>query len=665
MSKLTSGIRLSLIAGSVLGAAIAASAQEQVIVRAPLGVTPEAERLLAESVEPRRLDLMEGDDLLSVARRDCGRLTATYVDLLLAANESQSTNRMAIVPACFVVRTDESVNVREGDTWASLASREVGVAGNRTLGRIFMRNAGLGVRSNAVLSSEAYIPSSIKEVTLPVTTEAVSYVAGPNVEATTLASRLREALNTPPGAPEPVSTNDELVLEAGILSNLERSPVCPETPRARGAWPFPSAEVIEIISRNEILLGPGGVGSAIVAVVDNGIDGVMTDAFPLEEFAVSALERNNPNDRIDQDGNGFFDDVVGTNIHWQGPPVAYPDAPEAGHGTMMASLALGGTEFRNARRAAGMSIHVRIRPISIVRRTVEGSPEGNVVFYRMPSEGLFKAVNYADLVGASIVNLSVSNPNRPQPIVDALYNRSNLLLIVAAGNGAVDLDDTDTYPASLSRDDGGFRGRVITVAAHNQDGCLSGFSGRGRETVDLAAPGEDILAIGMGGAQITDEGTSQATALVSFTAGQLRAAGLIQAAAIKERLIASVDLVPGLELVVRWGGTLNVPKALSINEDVLELTAGERVYGLLAGPLAVRDVCPAQTSDQRRILKVSRSAGAQAAGNLRLLVRDRGVIGAIEIVECAASPDAVSFTRRDGTTTTFLWDEISDLVPRT
>jgi len=640
---------------------VAAEKATQIIARAPLGATPAAERLLAASAEPRRLKLVAGDDTLSVARRTCGRLTETFVQLLGEANISVPAGE-AVIPACFVTRLDQRVKVDTGETWRRLANRTSGTAGLKTLSGILTSNAAAASADGSIWTVAASkIPRTVEEVTVPVTTEPVVYRPRPGVEAERLADDLRAALGTAAPVVTVATTGDEFTLEAGVAPALAAPTTCraPATPIV--AWPFDVAEVAAVMARNRSRIGVGT--PTTIAVIDNGIDGVMTAAFPIEEFAANQLELANPNDGVDQDGDDYFDDVVGTNIYDQGPPAAFPQAIYPAHGSMMASLALGGGDYRAWRRATGVAPSVRLRVVSIVRRSVAPSPQGNVTRYSLPTEALGRAVTYAETGGATILNLSVSTPNRLQEVEDALYNRANLLLVVAAGNAATDLDSNDRFPAALSRDNSR-RGRVVTVAAHNQGGCLSRFSGHGAETVDFASPGERIRATGLSGTEVVDEGTSQATAITSFVAGQLRASGLTLAAAIKERLLASVDLDPAYRGLVRSEGRLNVAKALSVSDDVLELAQGTaRLYGRLTARPGVHEVCPALPASTGVLLKVSRRIDGGSANEVRLLVRIRANRGETKILHCVPDPGPMTLTTVNGQSVTFHLSDVGDLVP--
>jgi hypothetical protein len=664
--KVASAVAIVSAAGTSIAYA------QSIVARAPTGTTPEAEKLLAASAEPRRLSLQSGDSAFSIARQSCGRLTPTYVRLLQAANKPDSTPKgMAIIPACFVVRPNQTVEVRSGETWGALANRTVGVAGRITIGDIFASNEQVLRPGPITNSASVAIPDGLNEVSVPITTEAVVYKTKSGVDAESLAMELSSALAAPTGLATTPTAKDEFRLNTGIGADVVRKEICPAVPRSLSdPWPFSLQEIALILARNTAHLSSLGSSSTttVVVVVDNGIDGIFSPNFPEDDFDVSVLEKANPADNIDQDRSGFSDDVVGTNIYDGGQPFAFLAAPMAAHGTMMASLALGGKDYRAWWHQNRVGAKIKVRAISIVKHSVVSSQTGNQHRYGMPTEALEKAVEYATGRGLSIFNLSVSTPNRIVPIEDALYNRANLLLVVAAGNDAsnLGLGKTPVYPAVLSNRDLSYRGRVITVAAHGRNGCLSGFSARGAKIVDLAAPGEDIVATGIGGIEVIDEGTSQATALVSFTAAHLRAAGVDQSRLIKDRLIATVDLGRQFSGTVRSEGSLNVVKALSIFDDlvVLKSEGGRPFFGKLQATIGPSSICPTLTGDNRTVLKVSQRVDGGDPSYVRVLLRDNNLNGELEVVYCEPSSQQIQIQTVEGNTLSFAWSDVADLVPR-
>lgn len=649
-----------------------AKSSAEIVARAPTGVTPKAERLLAASAEPRRLQLRPSDNLLSVARRLCGRLTDTYVEILLQANKGEKAPPdTVVIPACFATRLNENVKVIPGESWTELATRSVGVAGTKTLSGIFASNSD----SPVFAWSRAFepIPRHLKQIEVPVGTEPVAYQVKPGIDATAFVAELNGALGAPAALTTGPTAEPELKLEAGVDPAVGGTSICPSGGWTTRAWPFSIPDFSVVMNRSVaryVELGGERDKVGAVAVIDNGVDGIFTSAFPEEDFVISVLERAKPSDGLDQDNSGFADDVVGTNIYQGGQPVALPGPPGAAgvaapaHGTMMSSLSLGGIEYRTWAQQTSASRRVKIRPVSIVRHTVETSTGGNTHKYAMPTDSLGKAIDYAARNGATILNLSVSTPIQLASVEDALYNRANLLLVVAAGNSRVNLDQRALYPAGLSNFDNAYRGRVVTVAAHNAQGCLSSFSGRGKDSVDLAAPGENIRAVGLNGIAEVGEGTSQATALVSFTAAQLRSIGMDQARSIKERLIASADLNAAFIGHVRSEGALNIPKALDIYQNVLELAASRTpMVGELPFPLTVSAVCPSLSADDRKILKASRRIDGGAAGQMRLLAVSSDDRGRMEVLHCAPSNESMTFKLLNGSNVQFRWSEVWDLVP--
>lgn len=612
--------------------------------------------------------------MLGLARTFCGRLTPTYIVLLQEANKGgKSATDTVVIPACFVTKLDEEVKVIPGETWSGLANRSVGVSGSRTLARIFGRNVLAPDQGSRWMAATARIPDAVRTVQVPSTTVPVAYRVREGVASDALVSHLRASLGAPATLPSAPSAEPELKLEAGVDPALGGSPTCPPGPPSTlAAWPYSVSDLATVMDRSVarfVQLGGARDKVGVVAVIDNGIDGIFTPAFPEEVFLINVLERAHPDDGVDQDGNGFADDVVGTNIYAGGEPVAFPGSPGVptvaapAHGSMMSSLALGGADYNTWLRQTALVRRVKIRVVSIVRHSVEASNHGNIDKYAMPTDSLGKAIDYAARDGVTILNLSVSTPVQLASVEDALYNRSNLLLVVAAGNERINLDQRSLYPASLSFLDAAYRGRVVTVASHNRQECLSAFSGRGRETVDLAAPGEAIVATELGGVQAIGEGTSQATALVSFVAGLLRSIGIDQARSIKDRLIASVDLDPAFVGLIRSEGRLDVAKALDIYEDVLELkSGGPRLIGHLASFPTTDSVCSDLIGDTRKVLKLSQRVDGGDPTQVRLLVRNNDDRERMDVLYCKPSVAPISLQTISGAPVAFHWADVADLV---
>jgi subtilisin family serine protease len=131
------------------------------------------------------------------------------------------------------------------------------------------------------------------------------------------------------------------------------------------------------------------------------------------------------------------------------------------------------------------------------------------------------AIRYAVENGASIINMSFGKVFSSQrPFVDAaikLAEQKNVLLIHAAGNEGVSIDDSMRYPSD-AYSDGTEAGNFINVGANgmkadNTIACI--FSNYGQKHVDIFAPGEDIVATDEKNTYSQNSGTSEAAPVVT------------------------------------------------------------------------------------------------------------------------------------------------------
>jgi subtilisin family serine protease len=136
-------------------------------------------------------------------------------------------------------------------------------------------------------------------------------------------------------------------------------------------------------------------------------------------------------------------------------------------------------------------------------------------------------------------------------------NAAGMLFVSAAGNNSADLDTTAFYPAS-------YRGpNTVTVAATDDNDALASFSDYGKGSVDLGAPGVNIVSTIPGDNYETMSGTSMATPMVSGAAALVLSVCPLSTTALRAALLNNVDLVAGLANTTISGGRLNVYKALT------------------------------------------------------------------------------------------------------
>lgn len=125
-------------------------------------------------------------------------------------------------------------------------------------------------------------------------------------------------------------------------------------------------------------------------------------------------------------------------------------------------------------------------------------------------EKIIQAIYFAINNGADIINMSFGGPTYSDNLKIALeYAQSQgVIVVAAAGNYANNNDITPIYPASYDLSN------IISVAAHDQNDNLANFSDYGVNSVDIAAPGVDILTTGLNNSYVNVSGTSFSTPFV-------------------------------------------------------------------------------------------------------------------------------------------------------
>jgi len=152
-----------------------------------------------------------------------------------------------------------------------------------------------------------------------------------------------------------------------------------------------------------------------------------------------------------------------------------------------------------------------------------------------------------------------------QALIDAItaQQQDGILFIAAAGNSFQDNDLFPTDPASL------FLPNIISVAATDRNDNLVTFSNFGRYSVDLGAPGVDILSTLPGGVYGLDTGTSMSAPFVTGVAALLKAANPSwDWRTIKNQILAGGDTLPALANTVT-GKRLNAYGALTCSNSTV------------------------------------------------------------------------------------------------
>ncbi len=286
-----------------------------------------------------------------------------------------------------------------------------------------------------------------------------------------------------------------------------------------------------------------GSRDVIVAVIDTGID------YNHPDLAANIWTNPGeiPDNEIDDDGNGFIDDVHGWDFH-NNDNDPFDDNF---HGTHVAGTI--GAIGDNGIGVAGINWKVSLVPLKFLGSSGSGSTADAVL-----------AVEYATLIGANITNNSWGGGSFSMALRDAIEaaEQEDILFVAAAGNLARNNDQAPHYPSSYELPG------IIAVAATDHNDRLAGFSSYGATSVDLAAPGVSILSTYARNRINFLNGTSMAAPHVAGTAALVRAVrpdiGVVE---LKQLILDHVDPVPGLAGVTLTGGRLNAYAPLASTDE--------------------------------------------------------------------------------------------------
>jgi subtilisin family serine protease len=275
---------------------------------------------------------------------------------------------------------------------------------------------------------------------------------------------------------------------------------------------------------------------AVIAVLDTGVDQAHPDLAP----NLWTNTREVPGNGVDDDANGYADDVHGANV------LAGNGNPQDGHGhgTEMsgAAAAVGG----NRLGVTGVAPEAHIMPVKVLGDDGSGN-----------TASVIAGIRYAVANGADVINLSMNGPEPSQALDEALQGAraAGVTVVASAGNDTGNRDQTPSYPASSPG--------VLAVAAASTDGGIAPFSAYGK-AIPLAAPGEDVLSTARGGRYESSSGTSIASAQVSGAAALLAAARPgATPDQIRAALLAGTHRLAQDAGMVGTGGTLDAQRAVA------------------------------------------------------------------------------------------------------
>jgi subtilisin family serine protease len=284
-----------------------------------------------------------------------------------------------------------------------------------------------------------------------------------------------------------------------------------------------------------------GTNEIIVAVIDTGVDYTHPDL--ASNMWVNTAELNGIAG-VDDDGNGYIDDIYGYDFcNNDGNPM-----DDHYHGTHCAGTI--GAIGNNGQGVAGVCWNVKIMALKFLDAGGSGYTDDAI-----------ECVQYAVLMGAKLSSNSWGGGSYSQALKDAIdaAGNANQLFIAAAGNDYGNNNDINpAYPSSYTSEN------IIAVMATDKYDSMSGFSNYGPTSVDIGAPGTDILSCQPGSSYQYLSGTSMATPHVSGAAALIWSVyPSMSYQEVKNILLQTVDEIPSLSGKCVSEGRLNLFNAVN------------------------------------------------------------------------------------------------------
>jgi subtilisin family serine protease len=287
-----------------------------------------------------------------------------------------------------------------------------------------------------------------------------------------------------------------------------------------------------------------GSDQVVVAVLDSGVDYTHPDLAGNIWTRPEIIKQYEDEDLTE----GAIDDVHGFNVvEDNGDPM-----DDNGHGTHCAGII--GAEGGNEVGISGVNWTVKIMPLRFMDSDGAGTTKDAI-----------EAINYVINrkragVNVRVISASWGSTIKSRAMEDVIRKAGDegILFVAAAGNDHSDNDAKPHYPASYDLNN------VISVAALDRNDELTSFSNWGATSVDVAAPGQQIVSTWLNHGFEERQGTSMATPFVAGVAALILSTNTaISIDDLRTQLLTSVDAVPALRGKVATGGRINAAKAVA------------------------------------------------------------------------------------------------------
>ncbi len=319
-------------------------------------------------------------------------------------------------------------------------------------------------------------------------------------------------------------------------------------------------------------INPGGVtengDTVVVAIIDGGC------FLEHPDLLLWKNQHEIPDNGVDDDNNGYIDDYDGWNAYMHSGNVTNDS-----HGTHVCGIA--GARGNNGIGVSGVNWHAKILPVcgSSTTESVVVEAYGYVLELR----ATYNESN-ADS-GAFIISSNASfgvNFGNPEdyPIWGAMYDSLGMEGIISAAatmNISRDVDVVGDVPTAFSSE------FLISVTNTNRYDEKRSSAAYGDTTIDLGAPGTNIMSTRYDGSYITKTGTSMASPHVAGAVAYLLSAAdhnflnnykndpETYCLKLKQYILDGVDTLPGFDTLTVSGGRLNLYKSLMILQDPPEM----------------------------------------------------------------------------------------------